>query len=70
MLALDGLAGNVDVLVEEGDLSVVLGDAAYGELSVAVEKGSVDSAIPLEGSILGGARPSIGVIRGRGIDET
>jgi hypothetical protein len=53
MLALDGLAGNVDVLVEEGDLSVVLGDAAYGELSVAVEKGSVDSAIPLEGSILG-----------------
>jgi hypothetical protein len=53
MLALDGLAGNVDVKVEDGDLSVVLGDAAYSELSVTVDKGTVDSAIPLEGSILG-----------------
>ena len=43
----------VDLKVEDGDLSVVLGDAAYSELSVTVDKGAVDSAIPLEGSILG-----------------
>jgi hypothetical protein len=53
ILALDGMAGDMDIKVEEGDLSVVLGDAAYSELSVAVDKGTVDSAIPLEGSILG-----------------
>lgn len=53
ILALDGIGGNMDVQVEDGDLSVLLGDAAYSELSVAVDKGAVDSALPLEGSILG-----------------
>ncbi|MBL7649140.1 MAG: hypothetical protein JNK74_23430 [Candidatus Hydrogenedentes bacterium] len=53
VLALDGMAGDMDIKVEDGDLSVVLGDKAYSELSVAVEQGTVDSAIPLEGSILG-----------------
>lgn len=53
ILALDGLAGNFKVTVEDGDMSVVLGDAVYSELSVAVDDGNVDSAIPLEGSILG-----------------
>lgn len=53
ILALDSIAGNFDVLVETGDLGVVIGNAPYAELTVAVDKGTVDSAIPLDGEIEG-----------------
>ncbi|MBX3179870.1 MAG: hypothetical protein KF886_21170 [Candidatus Hydrogenedentes bacterium] len=53
ILATGGIAGDHRVLVEDGDLSVVLGEATYAALDIAVEQGAVDSAIPLDGRILG-----------------
>ena len=56
ILVLDSIGGNYQVFVEEGDLSMVLGDADYAELSISVEKGTLDSALPLSGQILGRLR--------------
>ena len=53
ILALKGVAGDYDVLVEEGDLSLVLGSLPTANLSVAVDGGTIDSAFPLSGQILG-----------------
>lgn len=52
ILAMDGIGGDYDVRVEDGDLGLVLGDAAYADLTLSVNKGSVDSVLPLEGRIL------------------
>jgi len=56
ILALKGVAGNYDVLVEEGNLSLVLGTLPPANLNVAVDGGIVDSAFPLPGQILGRRR--------------
>jgi hypothetical protein len=47
------VAGDYDVLVEDGDLSMVLGTLPAANLNVAVNGGMVDSAFPLSGQILG-----------------
>lgn len=56
ILLLDGIGGNYQVFVEAGDLSMVLGDAQYADLTLSVDKGTVDSAIPLTGQISGRRR--------------
>lgn len=53
ILALKGVGGDYDVLVEEGDLSLVLGTLPTANLNIAVDGGTIDSAFPLSGQILG-----------------
>jgi len=51
ILLLDGIGGAFQVFVEAGDLSMVLGETQYADLSLSVDKGTVDSALPLTGQI-------------------
>lgn len=53
ILALKGVGGDYDVLVEEGDMSLALGSLPAVNLTVAVDGGVVDSALSLPGYILG-----------------
>ncbi len=51
ILALEQVGGAYDVLVEQGDLSMLISPEADAELTVTAKNGLVDSAIPLSGSI-------------------
>lgn len=53
ILALKGVSGAFDVLVEEGDMSLVLGALPVANLNVSVDGGTIDSAFPMPGQILG-----------------
>ena len=66
ILALGGVKGDYDVLVEEGDLRLALGALPVANLKVAVDGGTVDSVYPLPGQILGRRKEEFRNIVGEG----
>ncbi|MCF6284157.1 MAG: hypothetical protein L3K26_03075, partial [Candidatus Hydrogenedentes bacterium] len=66
ILALGGVKGDYDVLVEEGDLRLALGALPAANLNVAVDGGTVDSVYPLPGQILGRRKEEFRNIVGEG----
>ncbi len=68
ILATEGVKGNYDVLVEERDLHLALGggELPKANLKVTVEGGTVDSAYPLSGQILGRRKEEFGNYVGEG----
>lgn len=67
ILALGGVKGDYDVLVEEGDLRLALGVLPAANLNVAVDGGTVDSVYPLPGQILGRRKEEFRNIVGEGV---
>ncbi len=51
ILAMDGIKGNFDVLVENGNLSMVMSPEADASLQVKTTNGAIHTSIPLTGGI-------------------
>lgn len=63
ILALDGIGGEYDVRVEDGDLSLLAGPASDAMLNVKTTGGEVHSAHPLTGAITKDVREFSGRLR-------
>ena len=62
IIALEGIKGNFDVKVEQGNLSILIPPSADATLSLAAEEGAVHSAIALSGTIQKGQQKFIGTL--------
>lgn len=51
ILALEGIGGNYDVLVENGNLSMLLDPEADATLALKTTRGFIDTALPLTGTL-------------------
>jgi hypothetical protein len=63
ILALEGVGGEYDVRVEDGDLSLLAGPASDATLNVKTERGNIQSSHPLTGAIVGDTREFSGRLR-------